>query len=112
MASLAPSISEKSSRIFWNNRVSQCSGIASAVNAKKTASGTYIPESKFVNAGRRLAGENIFHEWEILCDVARGWYATLPFEQDWLNEEIEVILRNTLCEIPAFPPIISTVCSD
>ena len=63
------------------------SGIAAAYHSKKTPSGTYIPNSNFVNAGRRLAGENIFTEWEILCDVAGGWYATLPFEEDWYNEE-------------------------
>lgn len=62
-------------------------GIAAAYHSKKTPSGTYIPDSNFVNVGRRLAGENIFHEWEILCDVAGGWYATLPFEEDWFNEE-------------------------
>jgi 4-hydroxyphenylacetate 3-monooxygenase/4-hydroxybutyryl-CoA dehydratase/vinylacetyl-CoA-Delta-isomerase len=62
-------------------------GIAASVNSKKTASGTYIPDSVFVNVGRHLAGESIFEEWEILCDVAGGWYATLPFERDWFNEE-------------------------
>jgi 4-hydroxyphenylacetate 3-monooxygenase/4-hydroxybutyryl-CoA dehydratase/vinylacetyl-CoA-Delta-isomerase len=62
-------------------------GIAASVNGKKTGSGTYVPNSIFVNVGRRLAGENIFKEYEILCDVAGGWYATLPFEEDWFNDE-------------------------
>ena len=68
-------------------------GIAAAHNSKKTGSGTYIPDSIFVNVGRRLAGENIFHEWEILCDVAGGWYATLPFEEDWYNEDTRKYLE-------------------
>jgi len=62
-------------------------GIAASYHSTKTPSGTYVPNSNFVNVGRRLAGENIFQEWEILCDIAGGWYATLPFEEDWYNEE-------------------------
>ena len=69
------------------------SGIAAAYHSKKTASGTYIPNSIYVNVGRRLAGENIFHEWETLCDVAGGWYATLPFEEDWFNPETKGYLE-------------------
>lgn len=68
-------------------------GIAAAVNSRQTASGTYVPDSTFVNVGRRLAGENIFQEWEILCDIAGGWYATLPFEEDWYSENTRAYLE-------------------
>lgn len=71
----------------------QAAGIAASYMAKKTASGTYVPEGIYVNAGRRLAGENIFHEWEILCDVAGGWYATLPFEEDWYSDNTQKYLE-------------------
>lgn len=75
-------------------------GIAASYHAKKSASGTYVPDSTFVNVGRRLAGENIFHEWEILCDVAGGMYATLPFEQDWYNEETKGYLEKYIMRNP------------
>lgn len=75
-------------------------GIAAAYNAKKTPSGTYIPDSVFVNAGRHLAGENIFHEWEIVCDVAGGIYATLPFEEDWYNEKTKKYLEKYIMRNP------------
>jgi 4-hydroxyphenylacetate 3-monooxygenase/4-hydroxybutyryl-CoA dehydratase/vinylacetyl-CoA-Delta-isomerase len=83
----AQHIRQKIAHLIGIAELVNAAGIAASVNSRKTASGTYIPNSIFVNVGRRLAGENIFHEWETLCDVAGGWYATLPFEQDWLNEE-------------------------
>lgn len=75
-------------------------GIASAYNSKKAASGTYIPDSIYCNVGRRLAGENIHHEHEILCDVAGGMYATLPFEEDWYNEETGKYLEKYIMRNP------------
>ena len=75
-------------------------GIAAAYHSRKTPSGTYIPDSTFVNVGRRLAGENIFHEWEILCDVAGGIYATLPFEEDWYHEDTRKYLEKYIMRNP------------
>jgi aromatic ring hydroxylase len=89
----AQHIRQKIAHLIGISELVNAAGIAAAVNATRTGSGTYVPDSKFVNAGRRLAGENIFHEWEILCDVAGGWYSTLPFEQDWLNEETKGYLE-------------------
>ena len=75
-------------------------GIAAGYHSTKTASGVYIPNSIFVNVGRRLAGENIFHEWETLCDVAGGVYATLPFEEDWYSEETAKYLEKYIMRNP------------
>ncbi len=83
----AQHIRQKLAELIGIAELVNAAGIAASVNGKKTASGTYVPNSIFVNVGRRLAGENIFKEYEILCDVAGGWYATLPFEEDWFNEE-------------------------
>jgi len=44
-------------------------GIASAVKSRPSSSGTYIPDVVFCNVGRRHAGENIYEEYKILCDV-------------------------------------------
>ena len=75
-------------------------GIAAAYNSEKSASGTYIPDTIYCNVGRRLAGENVHYEHEILCDVAGGMYATLPFEQDWYNEETRKYLEKYIMRNP------------
>jgi len=62
-------------------------GIAAAVKSKPASSGTYIPDVVFCNVGRRHAGENLYHEYQILSDVAGGLPATLPFEEDFYAEE-------------------------
>ncbi|MFC1983564.1 4-hydroxyphenylacetate 3-hydroxylase family protein [Chloroflexota bacterium] len=75
-------------------------GIAAAMHSEISASGTYIPETNYCNVGRRLAGENIHYEHEILCDVAGGIYATLPYEQDWLNDETKGYLEKYIMRNP------------
>jgi len=61
-------------------------GIASAVKAVPTSSGTYTPDVVFCNVGRRHAGENVYEESRILCEVAGGLPATLPMEEDFYDE--------------------------
>jgi len=68
-------------------------GIAAAVKSKVSSSGTYIPDVVFCNVGRRHAGENLYHEYQILCDVAGGLPATLPYEEDFYNEEVGPFLH-------------------
>ncbi len=75
-------------------------GIAGAIYSEKSAAGTYIPNTIYCNVGRRLAGENIHYEHEILCDVAGGMYATLPYEEDWYNEETRGYLEKYIMRNP------------
>jgi aromatic ring hydroxylase len=62
-------------------------GIASSVNAQKSSSGVMIPDPIYSNVGRRLAGENIYHEHNILVAIAGGLPATLPFEDEFIGED-------------------------
>jgi len=62
-------------------------GIASAVTAQASSSGTFVPDTVYTNAGRRHAGVNIYHESEILADLAGGLPATLPYEGDFVSPE-------------------------
>lgn len=62
-------------------------GIASAVEGEKHESGTFIPNTVYANVGRRHAGLNIYHEYEILTDLAGGLPSTLPFEDDFVNPQ-------------------------
>ena len=60
-------------------------GIAAAVRARKTASGTYCPDIVFTNVARYHAGINVYHEYEVLAELAGGLPATLPYEEDFYH---------------------------
>jgi aromatic ring hydroxylase len=68
-------------------------GIASSVNAEKSSSGVMIPDPIYSNVGRRHAGENIYHEHNTLVAIAGGLPATLPFEEDFINEKTAPFLK-------------------
>jgi 4-hydroxyphenylacetate 3-monooxygenase/4-hydroxybutyryl-CoA dehydratase/vinylacetyl-CoA-Delta-isomerase len=68
-------------------------GIASSVQATRSSSGVMEPNAIYSNVGRRLAGENIYHEHNILVAIAGGLPATLPFEEDFLNEKTAPFLE-------------------
>ncbi len=79
-------------------------GIAAAVRAKPSSSGTYIPDVVFCNVARRHAGENIYEEYKILCEVAGGLPATLPTEEDFFNEVTGPLLNKYImrkADVPA-----------
>jgi len=79
-------------------------GIAAAVRSEKATSGTQIPNTIFANAGRRHAGENIYHEHSILADISGGIPATLPFEEDFFAEETRDLLNKYIIhneQVPA-----------
>lgn len=59
------------------------SGIAAGVKSRKAPSGTQIPNITYANVGRKHAGHNIYHEYNILCDIAGGLPATLPFSKEF-----------------------------
>ncbi len=76
------------------------SGIAAAVHSVKTPSGTYVPDSNFGNAGRMLAGENIYAEYESLAAIAGGLVATLPSEDDFYNKKTGPYLEKYIMRAP------------
>jgi 4-hydroxyphenylacetate 3-monooxygenase/4-hydroxybutyryl-CoA dehydratase/vinylacetyl-CoA-Delta-isomerase len=65
--------------------------------------GACIPNSIYCNVGRCLTGESVYHEQEILCDIAGGVPATFPFEQDLTNEEIKPFMEKYLKRNPNIP---------
>lgn len=75
-------------------------GIASALFGTKTSSGVFFPNEIYANVGRRLSGEYIYHEYNILTEIAGGIAVTMPFNEDFKNGENveklkEFIVRNT-----------------
>lgn len=75
-------------------------GIAAAMNAVKTGSGTYVPDTNYCNAGRMLAGEAIYGEYEALAAISGGLTATLPGEADFLNEKTGPYLEKYIMRRP------------
>jgi len=79
-------------------------GIASAVTGQTSSSGTFVPDTIYANVGRRHAGINIYHEVEILADLAGGLPATLPFEGDFVSPETRHYLEKYImrkADVPA-----------
>jgi 4-hydroxyphenylacetate 3-monooxygenase/4-hydroxybutyryl-CoA dehydratase/vinylacetyl-CoA-Delta-isomerase len=65
-------------------------GQQSAYRAVEFPSGQWVPDEILTNAGRRLAGHNIYHEYEILADLTGGVCASLPPEANFFMEEDNV----------------------
>jgi len=54
----------------------------------------------YCNVSRRHAGINIYHEYDILADVAGGMPATLPRYADWINEETRPLIEKYMARNP------------
>lgn len=65
--------------------------------------GNYIPNSIYCNVGRCLSGESVFHELEILCNIAGGLPATFPYEKDFVNPETKHLLEKYVKRNPNIP---------
>lgn len=65
--------------------------------------GSYIPDSIYSNVGRCLTGEAVFHEQEILCNIAGGMPATFPYEKDLTNPELKELLEKYIRRNPKIP---------
>lgn len=65
--------------------------------------GSYIPNSIYANVGRFLSGEAVFHEQEILCNIAGGLPATFPYENDLTNPETKALLEKYINRNPKIP---------
>lgn len=76
-------------------------GIASAVKSQKSPSGTQIPDVVFANVARYHAGVNVYHEYEVLADLAGGLSATLPPEGDFYHEQIGPLLNKYIMRSPS-----------
>lgn len=65
--------------------------------------GSCIPHSIYANVGRCLTGEAVFHEHEILCNIAGGMPATFPYENDFKSPETKALLEKYVRRNPDIP---------
>jgi 4-hydroxyphenylacetate 3-monooxygenase/4-hydroxybutyryl-CoA dehydratase/vinylacetyl-CoA-Delta-isomerase len=77
-------------------------GQASAYRAEKFPSGQYVPDEILTNAGRRLAGHNIYHEYETLADLTGGVCASLPTEESFYAPETADLCNKYIVRNPAY----------
>ncbi len=96
----APHIRDEIAEIMALAELVYAAGIASSVKAKPTSSGIYEPAFIYSNAGRYLAGKNVYHEYDTLCAIAGGLPATLPTEDDWLNPQTKGFLEKYIMRNP------------
>ena len=77
-------------------------GQMSAYRAVQFPSGQWVPDEILTNAGRRLAGHNIYHEYEILADLTGGVCASLPTEESFFAPETAELCNKYIMRNPAY----------
>ncbi|MGB9661896.1 MAG: 4-hydroxyphenylacetate 3-hydroxylase family protein [Moorellaceae bacterium] len=77
-------------------------GQASAYRAVQFPCGSFVPDEILTNAGRRLAGQSIYHEYKTLADLAGGLSATLPLEGEFYSEETGALANKYIMRNPKF----------
>lgn len=97
-------VREKLSEFAGAAELSYAAGVAAAVYGEKTSSGTFFPNSIYANVGRRLTGETIFHEFNLLVEIAGGLAVTLPYEDDFNSEKTKAWLDKYIMRNPKIPP--------
>ena len=80
---------------------------ASAIYGEETSSGTFFPNVIYANVGRRLTGETIFHEFNLLAEVAGGLAVTLPYEDDFNVSQTKAWLDKYIIRNPNLSPEVS-----
>ena len=90
----ASHVKEKLSEYAGAAELAFAAGVAAAVYGKKTASGVFFPNEIYANVGRRLTGEMIYHEYNILTEIAGGIAVTMPFDEDFeRGDNVEAMKR-------------------
>jgi 4-hydroxyphenylacetate 3-monooxygenase/4-hydroxybutyryl-CoA dehydratase/vinylacetyl-CoA-Delta-isomerase len=100
----ASHVQDKLSHIIGIAELVFAAGESSAKHSEKSPSGTQIPDEILTNAGRRLAGENIYEEYKILADLSGGLIATLPYEGSFFSEEVGDMAMKYLKRNPRVKP--------
>ncbi len=100
-------VKEKLSEFAGAAELAFAAGIAAALYGEKTSSGVFFPNTVFSNVGRRMTGELIYHEYNILTEVAGGIAVTLPFQEDFEAEETKAPLGKFIVRNPKLPPDVS-----
>ena len=96
-------VREKLSEFAGAAELAFAAGVAAAVYGEKTSSGVFFPNKIFANVGRRMTGELIYHEYNILTEIAGGIAVTLPFEDDFHAPDTKKYLDKFIVRNPKLP---------
>ena len=99
-----PHVKEKLSQFAGAAELGFSAGVAAAIYGEKTSSGTFFPNTIFANVGRRLTGETIFHEFNLLVELAGGLSVTLPYEEDFYSEKTGKWVNKFIARNPKLSP--------
>jgi len=80
-------VKEKLTEFACASALAYSAGVAAALYGSKTSSGVFFPNEIYANVGRRLTGELIYHEYNILTEIAGGIAVTMPFHEDFKQGE-------------------------
>ncbi|MEW6265054.1 MAG: 4-hydroxyphenylacetate 3-hydroxylase N-terminal domain-containing protein [Thermodesulfobacteriota bacterium] len=87
-------VKEKLAEFASTTALAYAAGVAAAVYGRRTSSGVFFPNSIYANVGRRLSGDLVYHEYNILTEIAGGIAATMPFEDDFrVGDNVEHLRR-------------------
>jgi len=100
-------VREKLSEYAGAAELAFAAGIASAVYGEKTSCGAFFPNQTYANVGRRMTGELIYHEYNILTEIAGGIAVTLPFDGDFHAPETKKHLAKFIVRNSKLPPDVS-----
>ncbi|WP_367932196.1 4-hydroxyphenylacetate 3-hydroxylase N-terminal domain-containing protein [Enterocloster citroniae] len=95
-------VREKLCDIIQTAELVFAAGEASAYHATQFPSGQWVPDEVLTNAGRRLAGHNIYHEYETLADLTGGVCASLPTEESFFAPETAELCNKYIRRNPAY----------
>lgn len=95
-----PHVKERLTELISTSELCYGAGIAAAINATKSPSGTFVPDITYCNVSRRHAGLNIYHEYDVVADIAGGMPATMPRPGDWTNEETRPFIEKYMARNP------------
>ncbi|MDR1765402.1 MAG: aromatic ring hydroxylase [Lachnospiraceae bacterium] len=95
-------VREKLSNIIGTAELVFAAGEASAMHAVEFPNGSYVPDEILTNCGRRLAGQYIYHEYEILADLAGGISASLPTEESFYDPETAELCNKYIMRNPKY----------
>lgn len=99
----ASHVREKLTEFAGAAELAYAAGVAAALYGEKTKSGVYFPNPIYSNVGRKLTGELIYHEYNLLTEIAGGIAVTLPFKEDFGTEENREMLQKFIMRNPNIP---------
>lgn len=100
-------VREKLSEYAGAAELAYAAGVAAAIYGEKTSSGVFFPNEIYANVGRRMTGETIYHEYNILTEIAGGISVTLPFDQDFRVPETKSALEGFIVRNSNLPSDVS-----